>query len=118
MSEGTRGTVVARAHVEVLALGSFKVLGGLSLPTFTTVVSLVVIAAASSLVSTLGLMTTASATATLISIVVLLVSTSVGVLMIMMMSPAAASAVITVSVIILRLLVLACPGCFAERWRP
>ena len=108
VSEGARGTVFARAHVEVLALGSFKVLGGLSLPTFTTVVPLVVIAAASSLVSALGLMTTASATTTLISIVVvLLISTSVGVLMIVMMSTAAASAVITVSVIILRLLVLA-----------
>jgi len=112
VSEGARGTVFARAHVEVLALGSFKVLGGLSLSTFTTVVSLVVIAAASSLlVSALGLMTTASATVattTLISIIILLlVSTSVGVLMIVMMSTAATSAVITVSMTILRLLVLA-----------
>jgi hypothetical protein len=113
VSEGARGTVFARAHVEVLALGSFKVLGGLSLSTFTTVVSLVVVAAASSLlVSALGLMTTTSATVattTLVSIVVvlLLISTSVCVLMIVMMSTAAASAVITVSMIILRLLVLA-----------
>lgn len=116
MSEGARGTVFARAHVEVLALGSFKVLAGLSLCAFTHTIPRVVVAAASSLlVSALtaapGLMTTTSATAatTLISIVVvvvLLVSTSVGVLMIVMMSTATTSAIITVSVIILRLLVL------------